>query len=99
MTDPHTPDDPAGAPPAPLLQFPTDYPIKVVGRASDGLRARIDTIVAMHVPDLDTSRTTERPSANGNFLAITYAVVAVSAAQVEALVIDLKTAPDVLVVL
>ena len=83
----------------PLLQFPTDYPIKVVGRATDTLRSRIDTIVAGHVPDLDASLTTERRSANGNFLAISYAVVAVSAAQVEALIIDLKAAPDVLIVI
>ena len=83
----------------PLLQFPTDYPIKVVGRATDTLRSRIDTIMVGHVPDLDAGLTTERLSANGNFLAISYTVVAISAAQVEALVIDLKAAPDVLIVI
>ena len=98
MNEPQAPGAP-DAPQQPLLQFPCDYPIKVVGRTSDSFRARIDAILRTHVPDLDHSRTTERPSANGNFLAITYAVVAVSAAQVEALVIDLKTAPDVLMVI
>jgi putative lipoic acid-binding regulatory protein len=82
-----------------LLQFPTDYPIKVIGRATDGLRARVDAIMAAHVPDLNHALTTERPSASGHFLAISYAVVAVSATQIEALVIDLKAAPDVLVIL
>ena len=97
MSDPQSPGDPAGT--LPLLQFPTDYPIKVVGRTSDTLRMRIDAIVSVHVPDLDASLTTERLSANGNFLSITYSVVAVSAAQIEALVTDLKAAPDVLMVI
>lgn len=88
----------AGAPP-PLLQFPTDYPIKVVGRTSDTLRARIDAIVSAHVPDLDPTRTSERLSGNGNFLSISYSIRAVSAAQVEALATDLKACPDVLIVL
>lgn len=98
MNDPQPPGTP-DAPQPPLLQFPCDYPIKVVGRASDTFRTRIDAILNTHVPDLDQSRTSERPSANGNFLSISYAVVAVSAAQVEALVTDLKTAPDVLMVI
>jgi uncharacterized protein len=87
-----------GAPPA-LLQFPTDYPIKVVGRTSDTLRARIDAIFSAHVPDLDLARISERLSGNGNFQSISYIIRAVSAAQVEALAIDLKACPEVLIVL
>ncbi len=83
----------------PLLQFPTDYPIKVVGRTSDALRSRIDAIFSAHVPDLDPTRTSERLSGNGNFLSISYTIRAVSAAQVEALATDLKACPDVLIVL
>jgi hypothetical protein len=82
-----------------LLQFPTEYPIKVVGRTSDTLRARIDAIFAAHVPDLDGSRTTERFSGNGNFQSISYTFRAVSAAQVTALATDLKACPDVLIVI
>ena len=36
-----------------LLKFPVAYPIKVVGRRSDNLRANIDAIVREHVPDLE----------------------------------------------
>ena len=94
------PVPPAGAPPPPpLLQYPTDYPIKVVGRSGDGLRARIDAIFAAHVPDLDSARTTERFSGNGNFQSISYTIRAVSAAQVTALATDLKACPDVLIVI
>ena len=85
--------------PLTLLQFPTDYPIKVVGRTSDTLRARIDAIFSAHVPDLDPARTSERLSGNGNFQSISYVIRAVSAAQVTALAIDLKTCPEVLIVI
>ena len=82
-----------------LLQFPTDYPIKVVGRTSDTLRARIDAIFRAHVPDFDPALTTERLSGNGNFQSISYTIRAVSAAQVTALATDLKAAPDVMIVI
>jgi uncharacterized protein len=97
VSAPQNPPEPAPQPP--LLQFPTDYPIKVVGRASDTLRARIDAIFTAHVPDLDPARTSERFSGNGNFQSISYVIRAVSAAQVTALAIDLKTCPDVLIVI
>ena len=38
--------------PSPLV-FPTDYPVKVVGRPDDGFRARVHSIVLRHVPALD----------------------------------------------
>ena len=83
----------------PLLRFPTDYPLKVVGRASDTLRAQIDAIVLKHAPDLDASRTSERLSANGNFLSLSYLIRAVSADQVKALAAELAACESVLLVL
>ena len=83
----------------PLLRFPTDYPVKVVGRASDTLRAQIDAIVLKHAPDLDASRTSERLSANGNFLSISYLIRAVSADQVKALAAELTACNSVLLVI
>ena len=97
VSEPAPPGD--DATPPPLLQFPTDYPIKVVGRTSDGLRARIDAIFVAHVPDLDPASTTERFSGNGNFQPISYTIRAVSAAQVTALATELKACPDVLIVI
>ncbi len=95
-----SPTDPLEAgPPLALLQFPTDYPIKVVGRTSDTLRARIDAIFSAHVPDLDPLRTTQRLSGNGNFQSISYTIRAVSAAQVTALATDLKACPEVVIVI
>lgn len=82
-----------------LLQFPTDYPIKVVGRPSAEFRAHIHAIVVRHVPRVETDRITERLSENGNFLSISYMIRAESREQVTALVKDLTAAEGVLMVL
>ena len=87
--------DPAQSP----LQFPTDYPIKVVGRTSRELRPRVDLVVRGHVPDLDPARISERASGAGNFTAITYTIVARSREQVTALVGALAATEGVLMVI
>jgi uncharacterized protein len=82
--------------PPPLLEFPTDYPIKVIGRPSDEFRARVHAIVLRHAPLVEPERVTERLSENGNFLSISYRIRAESREQVEALATDLKSCEGVL---
>jgi putative lipoic acid-binding regulatory protein len=83
----------------PLLNFPTDYPIKVIGRPTPEFRARIHAIVLRHVPAVEASHVTEHLSKNGNYLSISYAIVAESREQMTALAADLTTCPDVLLVI
>jgi len=82
-----------------LLVFPTDYPIKIVGRPSPEFRARIHAIVVRHAPDVDPDRVSERLSANGNFLSVSYTIRALSREQVIALAGDLKACELVMMVL
>ena len=82
--------------PPPLLEFPTEYPIKVIGRPSDEFRARVHAMVLRHVPLIEPERVTERLSENGNFLSISYRIRAESREQVEALATDLKSCEGVL---
>ncbi len=84
---------------AAALQFPTDYPVKILGRPADDLRARVHAIMLRHAPELDAGEITERLSANGNFLSISYLLRASSRAQIEALVADLKACDGVLMLL
>jgi len=81
------------------LSFPTDYPVKVIGRPGDEFRARVHAVVLRHMSALAAERVSERLSANGNFLSISYALRADSRAQVEALVADLKACEGVLMLL
>jgi putative lipoic acid-binding regulatory protein len=82
-----------------LLKFPVAYPIKVVGRRSDHLRASIDAIVRTHVPDLDESQVTERASNQQHFLSITYTITARSREQVVALANALQESKDVIMLI
>jgi putative lipoic acid-binding regulatory protein len=82
-----------------LLQFPVAYPIKVVGRRSDRLRASIDAIVREHVPDLEESQISERESNQQHFLSITYTINAQSREQVVALATALQASKDVIMLI
>ena len=86
-------------PSAELLKFPTAYPIKVVGRRSEGLRAAIDAIVREHVPDLTDEQISERASNQQHFIAITYTINAQSKEQVVALANALKANKDVIMLI
>jgi hypothetical protein len=83
----------------PVLTFPTDYPIKVIGRPTAEFRARIHAIVLRHVPALEASHVSEHLSKNGNYLSISYALRAESREQMQALATDLKACEDVLLVI
>lgn len=81
------------------VNFPCDYPIKVMVRAGVGVRARVDEIVERHAPPLDRSAVVERPSSQKNFLGLTYVIRATSAQQIAELFEGLKGCPQVLLVL
>lgn len=85
--------------PPPLLEFPTDYPIKVFGRPSDEFRARVHAIVLRHAPLTEPERVSERLSENGNFLSISYNIRAESREQIVALTSDLKSCDGVLMLI
>lgn len=85
--------------PGGVLQFPTDYPLKVVGRAGQGFRARVHAVVLRHAPQVGAGRVRERLSANGNFLSISYLLPAASRSQVEAPVADLRACDGVVMLL
>ena len=83
----------------PLLEFPTDYPIKIIGRPSDEFRARVHAVVLRHAPGLEAERVSERLSGNGNFLSISYTLLAESREQVEALTAELKACEGVMMLI
>jgi len=83
----------------PLLSFPCDYPIKVMVRAEEGVRAHIDAILERHAGPLDLSSVTERASAQQHFLSLTYVIRATGEPQIAELFAALKGCPQVLMVL
>jgi putative lipoic acid-binding regulatory protein len=92
-------EDTNNAKPEELLQFPTDYPIKVVGQASDELRAHVHAVMLRHAPGLDPDRIRERLSEEGKYLSVTYTIRAESREQVVELVNDLKATEGVMMII
>ena len=82
-----------------LLEFPTEFPIKVMGRAKDGFAQLVFDIVRKHAPDYDGATMELRPSSSNNYLSVTCVVVARSKDQLDALYRELSGHPDVTMVL
>jgi hypothetical protein len=82
-----------------LLEFPTDFPIKIMGEASDDFRSLAIGIVARHFGALDPARIAERPSKGGKYLGLTITVRAESKAQLDAVYMELTSCRQVLVAL
>ena len=82
-----------------LLEFPCDFPIKIMGAARDGFAQAILEVVVRHAPDFDAATMEMRPSKAGNYLSLTCTVRATSKAQLDALYMELSRHPLVKVVL
>ncbi len=80
-------------------EFPSDFPIKVMGRHGGELRALTQAIVERHAGPLEESRIRTRTSTDGNFLALTYMVHATSREQLDAIYRELTACKSVLMAL
>ena len=84
---------------ATLQVFPSDFPIKVMGRHDSDLRALTQTIIERHAGALAESSIRTRTSGDGNFLALTYLVHATSREQLDAIYRELTACKAVLMAL
>jgi putative lipoic acid-binding regulatory protein len=82
-----------------LFNFPTDFPIKVMGRDSEPFRTLTLAIVERHAGPVAPENISERSSGKGNFLALTYTIRAESRAQLDRIYQDLTDSGVVLVAL
>lgn len=82
-----------------LLEFPCDFPIKVMGAATDDFRSLVLGILTRHFGTPAEGSIEERPSSGGKYLGITVTVRAVSKAQLDAAYLELTSCRQVLVAL
>jgi uncharacterized protein len=82
-----------------LLEFPCDFPLKVMGRKSPGFRATVLALVETHTGPLAEDRVRLRESRDGNFVALTLTVRTESQAQLDAIYGELSAHDQVLMVL
>jgi len=86
-------------PSPPRVEFPCDYPLKVVGDGEADFRDVVVEIIRTHAPDLDDATISVRPSRTGRFLAVHVVIRATGEAQLQAIFDSLKQTGRVQMVL
>ena len=76
--------------PESLIEYPTDFPLKVVGKTQPAFAQTILELVKRHAPDFDESTLGMRPSREGNYLSLTFVIRATSREQLDALYQELS---------
>lgn len=82
-----------------LIEYPCDFPIKIMGQAADHFTGTLLEVVLRHAPDFDPATLECRPSRSGNYLSLTCTIRAVSREQLDNLYRELSTHPLVKMVL
>jgi uncharacterized protein len=82
-----------------LIEYPSQFPIKVMGAKVEGFAAAVVTIARHFDPCFDPETVELRDSKGGNYLGVTITVTATSREQLDELYRTLSTHPMVKVVL
>jgi putative lipoic acid-binding regulatory protein len=82
-----------------LIKYPTDFPIKVMGKHHPELAQTLTEVVLQFDPKFDPATVEMRPSKGGNYLGLTFTIYATSREQLDALYRALHGHPMVSIVL
>lgn len=82
-----------------LIEYPSSFPIKVMGIKTDGFVHAITQVAEQFDPTFDASTVELRPSSSGKYLGVTITITATSRAQLDSLYQALSSHPMVKVVL
>jgi len=78
-----------------LLQYPVDFPVKILGPNHPDFVPTMTALVRRHAPDFDPSTLMTRPSREGKYLSLTVTIRAVSREQLDGLYQALSDHPMV----
>ena len=82
-----------------LIEYPSQFPIKVMGANVEGFVEAIVMVAQQFDPGYDAATLERRPSSGGNYLGLTITITATSREQLDELYRTLTTHPMVKVVL
>lgn len=82
-----------------LIEYPSAFPIKVMGHHAEGFVDAVIAVAQQFDPAFDAATVEMRPSKGGKYLGITVTVTATSRAQLDELYRTLSSHPMVRVVL
>ena len=83
----------------PLVDYPCDFPIKILGHTRAGFAQAMLEIVRRHAPDFDGSSMEMKSSKRGKYLSLTCVIRATSREQLDRLYRELCDHPMVVMVL
>jgi putative lipoic acid-binding regulatory protein len=83
----------------PQIEFPCEYPIKILGTAHPELHAHVISVMETHAPGFDQANITIRDSSKGRWQSITAVITATGKPQLEVIFAALKTSSRVKMVL
>ncbi|MFG6415844.1 DUF493 family protein [Roseateles sp. DC23W] len=93
------PELPEVPPEQSLIEYPSQFPIKVMGAQVEGFVEAIAHVARQFDPTFDASTIEQRPSKGGNYLGLTITITATSREQLDEIYRTLTTHPMVKVVL
>jgi putative lipoic acid-binding regulatory protein len=82
-----------------LIEYPSQFPIKVMGANAEGFVAAMVQIARQFDPTFDAESVAIRPSSANNYLGVTLVITATSREQLDELYRTLSTHPMVKLVL
>jgi len=82
-----------------LIEYPSRFPIKVMGANVDGFVHAVTEVARRFDPSFDAATVEIRPSSGGTYLGVTVTITATSREQLDELYRTLSTHPMVKVVL
>jgi putative lipoic acid-binding regulatory protein len=82
-----------------LIDYPCDFPIKIMGAMQDTFAETMVDVVISHDPEFHAGKLEMRPSTKGNYLSLTVTVRATSREQLDNLYRALSSHPMVKIVL
>jgi len=82
-----------------LIEYPSRFPIKVMGANVDGFVRAVTEVARRFDPSFDAATVEIRPSSGGKYLGVTVTITATSREQLDELYRTLSTHPMVKVVL
>lgn len=86
-------------PSKPLIVFPCDFPIKIMGATDERFEQTVGEVVRQHDPSFDMNTIEIRSSTKGNYLGLTVTVRATSQEQLDKLYMALSSHPMVKIVI
>jgi putative lipoic acid-binding regulatory protein len=82
-----------------LIEYPCEFPLKILGHSQAGFAQAVLAVVKRHAPDFDDASLEMKTSKKGKYLSVTCVIRATSREQLDALYQELCDHPMVVMVL